>query len=162
MVEWWHNLVFYLASVLLGGLLGYFLTRLGAKQERKSRTEEQLQNAGRSILAELKTNLKLAEQPFQGRFVPFVTDAWNVHRGEVPRLPEYIQDTLYKVYVQIQITNALVQSELYQYATSEQAVETYQRECNKITEKAEEARELLANWLTREGIEEVKSYRKYR
>ena len=149
MIEWWHSLILYTVSVLFGTLLGYFLTRLGAKQERKSRTEEQLRNAGRSILAELKINLEIAQQPFQNILVPFVTRAWEAYKGEILGLPKDLQDTLYQVYVEIQLANTLVQADLHQldYGLGYYN-EPYKGKCNEIAQRAEKARELLRSWLT--------------
>ena len=156
MVEWWHNLIFYLVSILFGTLLGYFLTRRGAKQERKSRTEEQLRNAGRSILVEVETNLELAKQPFQNRLVPFVTSMWEAHKGEILRLPKELQDTLYQVYVEIQLANALVQADLHQLDYGRGYYnEPYKEKSRKVAEKAETVIELLRDWLKREGVEEI-------
>lgn len=156
MVEWWHNLIFYLASVLFGGLLGYFLTRLGAKQERKSRTEEQLRNAGLSILAELETNLKLAKEPFQNRLVPFVTSMWEAHKGEILRLPKDLQDTLYQVYVEIQMANALVQADIHQLDYGQGYYnQPYKEKSGKVIGKTEIAIGLLRSWLKEQGVEEV-------
>jgi len=156
MVEWWHNLIFGLTSVLLGSFLGYFLTRLGAKQERKSRTEEQLRNAGRSILAELQTNLALAKRPFQGRLVPFVTSMWEAHKGEILRLPRDLQDALYQVYVEMQMANALVQADLHKLDYGRGYYdEPYKEKSGKVAEKAETAIKLLGDWLKQEGVEEV-------
>ena len=156
MAEWWHNLIFYVVSVLFGSLLGYFLTRLGAKQERKSRTEEQLRNAGRSILAELKFNLEIAQQPFQNILVPFVTRAWEAYKGEILGLPKDLQDTLYQVYgVEIQIANALVDANLRLEYGRGYYNQPYKEKSGKVVEKAEMAIELLRNWLKQEGVEGV-------
>ena len=150
MVEWWHNLIFYLVFILLGTLLGYFLTRLGAKQERKSRTEEQLQNAGRSVLAELKINLEIAQQPFQNTLVPFVTRAWEAYKGEILGLPKDLQDTLYQVYdVEIQIANALVNANLRLDYGRGYYNKPYKEKSDKVVEKAETAIQLLRSWLER-------------
>jgi len=74
-MEWWQQLILSLVTILFGASLGYFLSRIGATQEKKSRTREQLRNAGLSILAELRINLEIARQPFQNTLVPFVTRA---------------------------------------------------------------------------------------
>ena len=155
MVEWWHNLIFYLVSILFGTLLGYFLTRLGAKRERKERANEQLLDAGRSILVEVETNLKLAKEPFQNRLVPFVTSMWEVHKGEILALPRNLQDALYQVYVEIQMANALVQSDVRLDYGLGYYNEPYKEKSGKVAEKAEMAIKLLRDWLKQEGVEEV-------
>jgi len=156
MVEWWHNLIFYPVSILFGTLLGYFLTRLGAKRERKEKAREQLLNAGRSILVEVETNLKLAKQPFQNRLVPFVTSMWEAHKGEILRLPKDLQDTLYQVYVEIQMANALVQADIHQLDYGQGYYnQPYKEKSGKVIEKTEIAIGLLRSWLKQQGVEEV-------
>ena len=152
MVEWWQNLIFYMVFVLIGSFLGYFLTRLGARKERKSKAEEQLRNAGHSILVELETNLKLAEEPFQNRLVPFVTSMWEAHKGEILRLPKNLQDTLYQVYVEIQMANALVDANLRLEYGRGYYNKPYKEKSDKVKEGAKIAIELLRSWLEQQRV----------
>lgn len=155
-MEWWQYLIYALATAFFGGVVTYLFTRLVAGRERKSREEDQLRSAVRSMLAEVEVNLKLAKQPFQNILVPFVTDIWGVHKGEILALPRDLQDTLYQVYVAIEAANALVQMEHHQQSYGLGYSHTpYKEKCGEIAEKAEEARELLVNWLRKEGVEVV-------
>lgn len=113
-MEWWQQLILSLVTILVGAFLGYFLSRFGAKQEKESRTGEKLEEAVSGILVELETNLKLAKKPFQNRLVPFVTSMWEVHKGEILRLPKKLKDVLYQVYVEIEMANNLVEADIHQ------------------------------------------------
>jgi hypothetical protein len=90
-MEWWQQLILSLVTILVGAFLGYFLSHIGAQQEKKSRIGEKLEEAVSGILVELETNLKLAKQPFQTRLVPFVTSMWGIHKGEIVRLPKELR-----------------------------------------------------------------------
>jgi len=113
-MEWWQQLIFSVVTILVGAFLGYFLSRIGAQQEKKSRIGEKLEEAVSGILVELETNLKLAKQPFQTRLVPFVTSMWEIHKGEILRLPKELKDALYQVYVEIEMANNLVEADIHQ------------------------------------------------
>lgn len=143
-MEWILSLV----SVLFGALIGYFLTRLGARHEKKSRTEEKLEEAASGILVELETDLKLAKQPFQNRLVPFATSMWEVHKGEILRLPKELRDVLYQVYVEIDMANNLVEADIHQLEYGRSYYnKPYEEKKNSIAEKAEQAIKRLQDWL---------------
>ncbi len=82
-MEWWQYLLFSLISIFFGTILGYVLSRRGASEERKSRERDQLRSAVRSLFTEVDANLKLAQQPWEGRLVPFLTDMWDVHKAQI-------------------------------------------------------------------------------
>ncbi len=156
-MEWWQQLILSLVTILFGVFLGYFLSRIGAKQEKKSRTEEKLEDAVFGILAELETNLELGKQPFENRLVPFVTSMWEVHKGEILRLPKELKDILYQVYVEIEMANNLVEANIHQldYGLGYYN-EPYKEKKNKIVGKAEQAIKDLEDWLKKTG--EIRGY----
>ncbi len=151
-MEWWQQLILSLVTILLGAFLGYFLSRIGAKQEKKSRTEERLEDAVSGVLAELETNLELAKQPFENRLVSFVTSMWEVHKGEFLRLPKKLKGILYQVYVEIEMANNLVEADIHQldYGLGYYN-KPYQEKKNKIVGKAEQAIKDLEDWLKKQG-----------
>jgi len=150
--EWWQQLIFSLVTILFGALLGYFLSRIGAQQEKKSRIGEKQEGAVSGILVELETNLKLAKQPFQTRLVPFVTSMWEIHKGEILRLPKELKDVLYQVYVEIEMANNLVEADIHQLEYGRGYYnEPYKDKKNSIVEKAEQAIKDLEGWLKNRG-----------
>ena len=147
-MEWWQQLILSLVTISFGAFLGYFLSRIGAKREKESRTGEKLEDAVSGILVELETNLELAKQPFQNRLVPFVTSMWEVHKGEILRLPKEPKDVLYQVYVEIEMANNLVEADIHQLEYGRGYYnEPYKEKKNSIAEKAEQAIKGLQNWL---------------
>jgi len=155
-MEWWQQLILSLVTILFGAFLGYSFSRIGAKQERKSRTGERLRNAGRSLLAELKVNSEIAAQPLKKRIVPFVTNAWEANKGEISGLPEELQDTLYQVYVEIQIANALVEADIHQLDYGRGYYnQSYKEKTDKVIEIARKAMGLLGSWLGKEKVDET-------
>jgi hypothetical protein len=112
--EWWQQLIFSLVTIAFGALIGYLFTHIGAKQERKSRNEEELKGAISGILVELETNLELAKKPFSNNLVPFVNSNWEIYKGKIIRLPEGIRNILYGVYVEIELANSLVEADINQ------------------------------------------------
>jgi len=151
MTEWWQQLLLSLGSILFGALLGYFLTRIGVKQERKSRNEEKLKDAVSGILVEIETNLGLAKQPFESRLVPFVTSIWEVHKGEVLRLPQGLRSILYEVYIEIEMANSLVEADIHQLDYGRGYYnEPYKGKKEKIKNKAEQAIKDLKDWIKKE------------
>jgi len=154
--EWWQYLIYALATVSLGSILTYVLTRRAASEERKTKEREQLRSAVRSILVEVETNLKLATQSFENRTVPFVTDIWNVHKGEVLSLPRELQNTLQELYVAVQMANTLVEVDIHQREYGGLLRnQPYEHKRKEIAMKAEKARTLLVNWLKQKGIEVI-------
>jgi hypothetical protein len=152
MTEWWQQLIFSTVTISFGALLGYFFSRIGAKQEKKSRTGEKLEEAVSGILVELETDLKLAKQPFQNRLVPFVVSMWEVHKGEVLRLPKELRDDLYQVYVEIEMANSLVEADIHQLEYGRGYYnEPYKEKKNSIAQKAEQAIRSLQDWLKNKG-----------
>ncbi len=151
-MEWWQQLILSLVTILVGAFLGYFLSRTGAKQEKESRSGEKLEEAVSGILVELETNLKLAKQPFQNRLVPFVTSMWEVHKGEILRLPKELKDVLYQVYVEIEMANNLVEADIHQLEYGRGYYnEPYKEKKNSIVGKAEQAIKDLEDWLKNRG-----------
>ena len=151
-MEWWQQLILSLVTILFGAFLGYFLSRIGAKQEKESRTGEKLEEAVSGILVELETNFKLAKQPFQTRLVPFVTSMWEIHKGEILRLPKELKDVLYQVYVEIEMANNLVEADIHQLEYGRGYYnEPYKDKKNSIVEKAEQAIKDLEGWLKNRG-----------
>ncbi|MBA7643386.1 hypothetical protein ES703_51111 [subsurface metagenome] len=147
-MEWWQQLILSLVTILVGAFLGYFLSRFGAKQEKESRTGEKLEEAISGILVELETNLKLAKKPFQNRLVPFVTSMWEVHKGEILRLPKKLKDVLYQVYVEIEMANNLVEADIHQLEYGRGYYnEPYKEKKNSIVGKTEQAIKGLEDWL---------------
>ena len=151
-MEWWQQLILSLVTILFGAFLGYFLSRIGAKQEKESRTREKLEESVSGILVELEINLKLAKQPFQNRLVPFVTSMWEVQKGEILRLPKELKDVLYQVYVEIEMANNLVEADIHQLEYGRGYYnEPYKDKKSGIGEKAEQAIKDLEDWLKNRG-----------
>ena len=151
-MEWWQQLILSLVTILFGAFLGYFLSRIGAKQEKESRTGEKLEEAVSGILVELETNSKLGKQPFQNRLVPFVTSMWEVHKGEILRLPKELKDVLYEVYVEIEMANNLVEADIHQLEYGRGYYnEPYKEKKNSIVVKAEQVIKDLEDWLKNRG-----------
>lgn len=150
MTEWWQLLLYAFGTATIG----YFFARLGANRERKSRERDQLLTAARNILAEVESNLKVAKEPFGGRLLPFTTDMWDVHKGQLLGLPGDLQDALYQFYLDVHRANTLVQVDLHQQKLHQRELDKpYEERCRTLTKKAEKARELLVRWLSQEGAE---------
>ncbi|MFC1985597.1 hypothetical protein ACFLWC_01220 [Chloroflexota bacterium] len=151
-MEWWQHLVVSLVTILFGASIGYYFSRIGAKREKESRTGEKLADAVCGILVELETNLELAKQPFSNRLVPFVNSMWEVHKGEILRLPKELKDTLYQVYVEIEMANNLVEADIHQLEYGRGYYnEPYKEKKIKIAEKANQAVKDLEDWLKKQG-----------
>ncbi len=70
------------------------------------------------------------------------------------RLPKDLQDALHEVYVEIQMTNAIVSVDLHKVAWGGGYLDNrYKEKCGKILERAQKIRTLLREWLKQEGIE---------
>jgi len=151
---WWQTLMYSLVSLLAGSLLSYYFRRLGAKEERKVSEKDRQRNAARSILAEIEGNLKLAKEPWSGRIVEFVREMWNVHSGHVLELPTNLQDSLHRVYSEIQTANALYHLNLTIMHGSGFYDNAYTEQRAKIAKAAEEAAKLLREWLKTESEKE--------
>jgi hypothetical protein len=148
MTAWWQQLIFSLVTIAFGAILGYYLSRIGAIQERKSRNEERLKGAMSGILVELETNLELAKQPIINSLVPFVNSNWEAYKGEAARLPKEIKDILYEVYVEIELANNLVEANIHQLDYGRGYYnQPYNERKDNIKEKAEQAIKYLGHWL---------------
>jgi len=151
-MEWWQQLISSLVTISFGAFLGYFLSHIGAKREKKLRTGEKLEEAVSGILVELETNLELAKQPFNNRLVSFVTSMWEVHKGEIVRLPKELKDTMYQVYVEIEMANNLVEADIHQLEYGRGYYnQPYNEKKEKIVQKAEQAVKDLKDWRKKQG-----------
>ncbi len=142
-MEWWQQFLVYLGYTIIGGIIVgtvvYYLNIRGAKRDK-------LLSAMRNILVELDTNVELAEQPFQGRLVPFETKMWDSHKGEILALPEDTQTALRQAYIPVQRANALVQSNLQLPYGRGYYDKEYQEKCKETAQTAGKAVELLRSW----------------
>jgi len=146
--EWWQQLIFSLVTISFGALLGYYLSQHGARLERKLRDAERLRNAVQNILSELQTNLEIAKQPFQSPLITFVTSVFIIYAGDITRLPNDIQDAIYRTYVEINMGNAIVQTDLHKIKWGLGYLDNvYKEQRKKIVDEGEKARQLLENWL---------------
>ena len=146
-MEHFYAFIAALAVGVLVALAGYFLNLRATRQERKEEAEEYLRGSIHGILAELETNLNIARQPFESRLVPFLVSIWEVHKGEILELPEEMRGALYEAYVEIQMTNALVQTDLYKITFGRGYYDgNYQEKCKIVAQKAEKAINLIKSW----------------
>lgn len=104
---WWQYLIVSVVSIVVG----YCLSRLGAKSERAATEQRQLQDAVRSLLTEICANLNLIEKSPEPGLLPLLTrDMCNIHKSDVADLPREIQESLYQAYSSIDTVNAVVQN----------------------------------------------------
>ena len=157
MIEQLCGFLIALAVGVIVALTGYFLNIKAQQRERKERAKEQLINAGRSILSELKANLKIAEQPLtQNCLMPFMTTMLGAHTGEITRLPNYLQSAIYQTYVEIAMGNAIVQTDLQKITWGGGDLnERYKAQCKKIIEVGDKSKQCLEAWLKKESGEDA-------
>ena len=114
-MDWYEALAVTLGSVVVGTVLGAFLGhcfgRRGMKEERIERRKQELQDAVRGLLTEVRANLKLIEKQLEPGLLPWLSkDMWNIHKSRVIDLPFEIQESLYQAYSSIDKVNAVVQN----------------------------------------------------
>ncbi len=106
---WWQSMIL----ILLGGLIGFFFNRLGAKSERHSIEKRHLLDAIRGLLIEMQSNMELTKKPPEPALLPrLAKDMWNIHRSSVAELPLEVQEVLYLAYVEIDKVNAVVETRI--------------------------------------------------
>jgi len=102
---WWQYLVIALGLVLVG----YWLSRAGARAERDAIEQRQLQNAVKGLLTEMNANLKLIKKgPDRALFPPLAKYMWNIHKSKIVELPFKMQACLCEAYVRIDYVNAVL------------------------------------------------------
>lgn len=145
-MEWWQSVI----SVAFGSVLGYFLTRLGAGQERKS----QGRSAMRGMLAEVEASIELAKQRRGGgMLVAFPTDVWSAYKGYIVGLPNNLQSALHQLYLEIHAANAIVQLNFHLPYRSGFCDSDYNKAQQRILERAEQARGFLIEKLDQGGVQ---------
>lgn len=148
MLEQLYGFLIALAVGVIVALTGYFLNLNATKQERKERAKEQSRSAVHNILSELNVNLEITRTPFQGRLIPFVTSMFDTYKGELVRLPDELQRSIYQAYVEASMGNAIVEVDLHKVSYGRGYMDTaYRAKCKEITEKVENAINLLNGWL---------------
>jgi len=144
---WWQYLVVALGSALVG----YWLSRIGARAERDTIERRQLQNAVKGLLTEMNANLKLIEKgPDRALYPPLAKDMWNIHKSRIVELPTEMQACLYEAYFRMDYVNAVLDTRVVEgnrgYGPG--AWETrYKDEGEKARKPMEEARNCLKVWL---------------
>ena len=144
---WWQ----YLLIVLGSALIGYWLSRIGARAERDTIEQRQLQSAVKGLLTEIDANLKLIEKgPDMALYPPLAKDMWNTHKSRIVELPTEIQACLYEAYVRLDYVNAVLDTRVVEGSRGHGpgAWETrWKNEGEKATNPMEEARHCLEVWL---------------
>jgi hypothetical protein len=141
----------YLVIALGSAVVGYWLSRIGARAERDVVEQRYLRNAVKGLLAEMNANLKLIEKgPDMALFPPLAKDMWNIHKSRIVELPSEMQACLYEAYVQIDYVNAVVDTRAVEgnRGFGPSAWEKrWKNEGEKAREPVEKARNYLKAWL---------------
>ena len=151
---WWQYLVIALGSALVG----YWLSRIGARAERDTIERRQLQNAVKGLLTEINANLKLIEKgPDRALYPPLAKDMWNIHKSRIVELPTEMQACLYEAYVRMDYINAVLDTRVVEgnRGFGPGAWETrWKNEGEKAREPMEEAANCLNAWLKEQKPDE--------
>jgi len=147
-MEWWQYLVVSIVTVCVGAFIGFWFNRHGVESERTATETREFEASIRAILAEVQANEKIANEPFTGRQLPFLTEMWNLYKPQTSKLAEVIAQPLHKLYIDIIRANTIVTYNLQRvpygagYLDSE-----YRGMCSKIANQAKEVADLLETWL---------------
>lgn len=145
---WWQYLVASIVTVLVGAFIGFWFNRRGVESERVATETRELKVSIQAILAEVQANEKIANEPFTGMQLPFLTEMWNLYKPQTSKLAEDIAQPLHKLYIDIIHANSIVTYNLHTvpfrggYLDSE-----YSGMCSKIAKQAKEVADLLETWL---------------
>jgi hypothetical protein len=157
MVEKLYDLPIALVAGIIIALAGYYLNIIFANRERKEKAKEQLQGAMRSILVEIEANLGLAKQPFKDTIMlPFLTEMWDYHKGEILALPPDMQTAIHQTYICIREANAIVQNNIHLPYGLGYYNSHYETKKSEIAEKANIAIKLCRGWFDSGKKKELK------
>ena len=81
-----------------------------ATEERRQRSHNEERVGASSLLAEIRTTLKVLDQPETltgNTLVPFSMDAWNSNKGLITRLRPEAQDDIQEAYAEMSFANLL-------------------------------------------------------
>ena len=95
-------------------------------------TEETPNIAVSSLLAEVKHNYEIANQPLGDKLSPFETSIWDKHFYEIEKLPQNIREDLEQAYIDIRLVNSLVWLSNEFGRRTPELERNYTRLCNNI------------------------------
>ena len=145
-MEWWQYLVVSTVTVCVGAFIGFWFNRRGVESERAATETREFEASIRAILAEVQANEKIADEPFVGYLLPFLTEMWNLYKPQISKLAEDIAQPLHKLYIDIIHANAIVSYNLHSTPYSD-LYEEYRGLCSEIAKQAKEVADLLESWL---------------
>ena len=109
-------MVFEILTLLVtffGGLIGGYLSFLGAvraiKKQIDYQEEQNKESALQSLLQELKENEVLANTWTNDFNAPLIYEAWSVYKGSLYSLPLSVQAKIQQAYIEIKQHNAIVE-----------------------------------------------------
>jgi len=143
---WWQYLVVSIVTVLVGAFIGFWFNRRGVESERAATETREFKASIQAILAEVQANEKIANEPFAGYLLPFLTEMWNLYKPQTSNLAENITQSLHKLYINIIHANTMVSYNLHSVPYLD-LYQDYNGMCSKIAEQAKEAADLLKSWL---------------
>ncbi len=107
----------------------------GAEEpERKEAVavEEPLESIAPDLLAETKTNRRIATESWSGKLLPFQTHVWDTSQDEVHKLPANVREDLTQAYVDMRLANSIVWLSTELGRRSHNLDENYMKLCTNI------------------------------
>lgn len=145
-MEWWQYLVVSTVTVCVGAFIGFWFNRRGVESERAATETREFEASIRAILAEVQANEKIANEPFAGYPLPFLTEMWNLYKPQTSNLAEDIAQPLHKLYIDIIHANTIASYNLHGIQYSH-IYDQHGGMCSKIAKQAKEVADLLESWL---------------
>jgi hypothetical protein len=162
----WESLLSGLVGALVGGFLtiaaGVWAVNQTARaslklaiKERRERERENDKATATNLLGEVRDNIAIGELSKVERnhtLVPFITDMWQAHKGNVYFMPPTLQQALRQGYLHAELANTVVRRDLSQLKFQQGYLDgQYEGQVQEGLAAFKQAETLLLQWLSREG-----------
>jgi hypothetical protein len=157
---WWQQLIVSIVAIAFGAVLGYWFNRRGVISERSATEQKQLRDAISSIFEEVRANGEIANRPWTGKQLPFLTDMWNTYKGQISKLQEDVRRPLHEFYIDVIRANSIVNLDLHKLPYNAGYLDDdYRKMCSQIANQVASVAGLLNDWLKTPHTDPLRSRR---
>ena len=168
-MEWWQILLIGIASIVVGTFFGILIDNLLKRFAKRRETTQVFEApvieepaleaptteapvieepaleapAESTLLKEFEGNLKIANEPWTGKLLPFQTGIWDTLQDKFNKVPANLQEDLAQIYIDIRLANSIVRLSTEFNHRSQHLDENYMKLRTNLTERLDKIKPLI-------------------